>query len=328
MRSTISDFTNRHVARALFITVCTAGIGRADVIVLYSPSELVAGGLTEVMLSFQASPGAPFDLGGVTWDFVSDSVALIEFRWAKGLDGPDWIHTEVLPAPQAAFLGAPGAGPIVSDGTPFPVATLTVMATGCASVLVDAVPLRVFESTTFAELKIAGGLPFNFDVPSSLDAAVGVGGRYLSVTPSPGELPIALLVRSPDFECLNRYVDADGRLVDTPVYQTPAEWALLRIGDIDIVPDTDYEIRSECTGLSLPVSGRTWRWGDVNDDDIVDLDDLLCVIAGFSGDFSQCSLHSLDLRGDLPDGVIDLDDVLAVVDAFSGDSYPGPDPCN
>ena len=60
-------------------------------------------------------------------------------------------------------------------------------------------------------------------------------------------------------------------------------------------------------------------YGDVNDSGVVNLDDILCVIAGF-GDYDNCP--TADIAGCEANGVINLDDILAIIGAFGGD-----DPC-
>lgn len=60
-------------------------------------------------------------------------------------------------------------------------------------------------------------------------------------------------------------------------------------------------------------------YGDVNESGNVDLDDLLCVIAGFS-DVAACP--TADIAGCEANGVIDMDDILAIIGAFGG-----VDPC-
>ena len=60
-------------------------------------------------------------------------------------------------------------------------------------------------------------------------------------------------------------------------------------------------------------------YGDVNDSGVVDLDDILCVIAGF-GAADACP--TADIAGCEANGLIDLDDILAIIGAFGG-----TDPC-
>jgi hypothetical protein len=53
---------------------------------------------------------------------------------------------------------------------------------------------------------------------------------------------------------------------------------------------------------------------------VVDLDDILCVLAGFQ-DFNDCPGGDLFPCGG--NSIIDLDDILAILDAFSGDALCG-----
>lgn len=62
------------------------------------------------------------------------------------------------------------------------------------------------------------------------------------------------------------------------------------------------------------------KFGDVNADTNVNLDDLLCVLAGFSGQFTlTCPHERVDMVPcAVKDGLITLDDILASVTAFGG----------
>ena len=58
-------------------------------------------------------------------------------------------------------------------------------------------------------------------------------------------------------------------------------------------------------------------YGDADNSGRVDLDDILCVVDGYSG-ASQCLQSQLDIYPCEGDGDVDLDDVIAVLDAFTG----------
>lgn len=64
----------------------------------------------------------------------------------------------------------------------------------------------------------------------------------------------------------------------------------------------------------------TLKFGDVNNDTVVNLDDILCVVGGFGGHFtSACPKERVDLVPcPVRDGLITLDDILGVLTAFSG----------
>lgn len=161
-------------------------------------------------------------------------------------------------------------------------------------------------------------------------AMAGEGARYLSLTPSEpsGNAPLALILTSSDFPGLFSYVDATGGLTCDPVFQTAAQWGTVHIGGRFVVPDSEYTVRALCSGgaVSLEVSSQTWKWGDANDNGVINLDDILCVLNGFGGTFTTCTLYSTDFQGFTPNGIVNLDDILVVLAAFAGQSYPGPLP--
>ena len=76
------------------------------------------------------------------------------------------------------------------------------------------------------------------------------------------------------------------------------------------------------TGECVHVWGA-FPFGDLNNDGLIDLDDLLCTLAGFA-DMADCP--SADLFPCGGNHVIDTDDVLAVLDAFAGVPIC-PSPC-
>ncbi len=151
------------------------------------------------------------------------------------------------------------------------------------------------------------------------------GGRYITVTPNdPGQsLEFALVLTSPDFPCLEKYLDATGALVDTPTYQTVANWGTIGIGQAEIVPGTQYDVQVEYNGgvRSNIASATTWLWGDVDQNDLVNFTDINLVVQGFQGDFSQASLEAVDLHPCTPNGLINFQDINADVRAFQGAPY-------
>ncbi len=159
------------------------------------------------------------------------------------------------------------------------------------------------------------------------------GCRYLSVNPNmPGtDEPFALRVTSAELPCIDLFVSDEGLLTTTPVLKTAAEWGTVYVADHETVPVKSYTIQA-VNGLfvSETVAATTWHFGDTNNDLIIDLDDILCVLAAFSGNYStNCTLYSADQIGGFfnPDRIVNLDDILAVLNAFTGQAYPGPYPC-
>jgi len=95
--------------------------------------------------------------------------------------------------------------------------------------------------------------------------------------------------------------------------------------------DSDPCTLDLCAGVNC--SNPPVIYGDVNRNGFVTLADLFCVLDGYAGDFSDCSLADDDIHGSCgvglpeccPNGVITLADLFAVLDAYAGD--PECDPC-
>ena len=160
-----------------------------------------------------------------------------------------------------------------------------------------------------------------------------MSGRHLAVTPQPegSSAPVALRVTSPDWPCLLRYVDEDGKLVAPAdkVFQLPEDWATIIVQDPDIVPSTTYVVEAECgVYLSAPGSDDTWLWGDVNNDGIVDFTDVSLLVDAFKGFFLVVTIQAVDLAPCEPNNLIDMIDVSNVVNAFKGYPYPCSLPCH
>jgi len=108
------------------------------------------------------------------------------------------------------------------------------------------------------------------------------------------------------------------------------------VTDEDIVPSANenpviYELRAVCDAVDLDTTDAgeaiPFVWGDVNNDGIVDLQDVLCILDGFGGAFPNCPAHAVNLAQCIPDQIIDLFDILMVLDAFGGAPYPCASPC-
>lgn len=92
-------------------------------------------------------------------------------------------------------------------------------------------------------------------------------------------------------------------------------------------PDDEYcLIFTGCTQGFCAYRNRLY--GDVNDDGVVGLSDILCVLDGFQNNFDRCTFEDNDISGDkrtcIPDGSIDLFDILGVLDAFQAISLCCP----
>ncbi|NOT00765.1 MAG: hypothetical protein HOP29_09070 [Phycisphaerales bacterium] len=81
--------------------------------------------------------------------------------------------------------------------------------------------------------------------------------------------------------------------------------------------DCDVCTRGQCGAGACMYTQSIF--GDVNHDGLVDIFDILCVLDGFAGVFTTCTMLDVEL---VPcpdgDGIIDIFDILAVLDAFTG----------
>lgn len=175
----------------------------------------------------------------------------------------------------------------------------------------------------------SNGIPDNCEISAPFLSAVG--SRYLQLMPPMGSTPIALRLDSPDLPCLLKYVQADGSLGDSPVYMPGNSWNVYFLSGLEIIPATEYHVRADTgSGVSNPAIATTWNWGELTNDTSVDVDDILCSLATFAGQFSTCSIYAGDLKGASgfnPNLAINLDDLLAVIGAFANPAYTGPNPC-
>ena len=88
----------------------------------------------------------------------------------------------------------------------------------------------------------------------------------------------------------------------------------------------DNAFEFTAVGAQIRVSEKVF--GDVNNDGVTDLFDILCLLNGFGGDFSgDCILSDVDLVPCDGDGAILLEDILAVLNGFSGQLSPCPIVC-
>ena len=173
------------------------------------------------------------------------------------------------------------------------------------------------------------------------------GGRCLAVTAPAHGLPLALYVTGdpgdPQAACMSGYVQADGSLGATPVYQMSDDWATVYVCDAWIVPSAAYHVCCEFdethAGVFSPaVPAATARWADTvgvstgagwtQPNGIVDILDAVAILDKFSGLPSAPPLAWVDLVGMdqdgltcSPDGQIDIIDAVVALDAFGGQTY-------
>lgn len=151
----------------------------------------------------------------------------------------------------------------------------------------------------------------------------GIGPRALLVTPLPvnSPVPVALNITSPDWPCLDKFVNLDGTLTTTPVSQTPAQWGTINVHDPDIVPDTTYSISAVIGEIVAPPGfGKTAIWGDVDLNEMANIGDVLLTVDGWLGSI-RVPQEAMDLLPCIQDERINLRDILAAVGAWLGSSY-------
>jgi len=169
----------------------------------------------------------------------------------------------------------------------------------------------------------------------SAPTATTEGTRYIEVLPPAETQPVAFFVKGIGgigVNCVALYIQDDGTLGTYPVFKTPAQWGTVHLHGEEIFPDATYRVHADCGVPGAPVlsagqSARLWRYGDVNGDLAIDLDDLLLLFDGFEGDFSLATLYNLDMAACEPNGAIDLDDILVMLDAFVGLEFLCARPC-
>ena len=95
-------------------------------------------------------------------------------------------------------------------------------------------------------------------------------------------------------------------------------------GDVDCSDWDLFELAWTGPGNppAFPPCATERLFGDVDQNGTVNIFDLLCVLQGFSGNFSACSLEDVDLAPCAGNGTIDIFDLLAVLNGFAG-----IDPC-
>lgn len=260
---------------------------------------------------------------------------------------PDFIF-----AGAESFVGLDCDNLRVATGlaTGFPVgASNYYLAHYTLDVSLDATPGSTFEVSilpkpdTFLRDGDENPITYAVDTPCTLTitdcappTAIARGSRYIDVTPAADVDPVALRVtgdtKDPNVSCVLGYVQLNGTLGAVPVFQTPAQWGTVHVHDDEIIPSTVYSVQTDCgpivgSSVSPEIAVTTSRWGDVNHDLTVDIDDILCVLSGFGGNFNFCTAQEVDMWGCVPDGTINIDDILRVLAAFGGAQYPCADPC-
>jgi len=152
-------------------------------------------------------------------------------------------------------------------------------------------------------------------IPSANCATGLVGTRLLSggvnVTGSPGYLGTFL-------------VDVDAATADGSVFSvafSPSQSALRDANGASI----PFSIASACTIIVGQCSEVTY--GDVDDNGVINLFDVLCILKRFQGSTDGCRLVQADIAPCGGDGVVDVLDVMATLDELSTGAAACPNPC-
>lgn len=168
------------------------------------------------------------------------------------------------------------------------------------------------------------------------------GSRYLSITPTSTNTPLAVRVAVADEPCRFWYADFDpdpmlagtnvARLQSTPVYRPGNSWGTLHIADAGVVPSRGYDVQTQrLDGLLSPrLTTYTDLWADLTAAfGVVDALDVVSSVDRFRGKPGSPPVQRSDLVGSRPNYVVDALDIVAVVDAFRGLPYPfsTPAPC-
>ncbi len=165
------------------------------------------------------------------------------------------------------------------------------------------------------------------------------GSRYVAITPPEGTEPVALRLTSTDHPCVVKYVNHEGRLLDTPVLRLPDEWTTAHAHGREIVPDSTYTVRVELSDQTIvdEAAVRTGLWGDVvgpfaygqwaPPDGSVDIIDAVAGVDRFRNLPYAPPMEACDLQPEVPDGNLDIIEVSYILDAFRGQPYPFSEPC-
>ena len=169
------------------------------------------------------------------------------------------------------------------------------------------------------------------ETPFPAPWAQTAGARRFTVTPQPPDdpnVPQALLVTSPDYTCLSKYIDASGELTDTPVFLSPIEWGTVTVSGSDVLPDSTYHVATECGGdLTVATPVDTGVWGDVTNNDVVNALDAICILLLVAGTPADCTFEDADIWPCTPDGYINVFDIFEVLDVIEGEGFPCAGPC-
>ena len=232
------------------------------------------------------------------------------------------------PAEPTCFSDADCAGPRLCDplggegdiectsDTDCPSGSCPPQCTGCSEFFCCTKGDATCSICSFHRARVLGGLTVGNDVigpigpPTVIEISdciaptvTAVAARYVSITPAPGDNPVAFRVTSSEIglECVETYMSASGFMGKSPLaggtpipatYQTPAVWGTFLARGADLVADRTMTIQADCnpdspgTNLSDPVSVTMWVWADVDDNGVVDIVDITKALDAFRSLFN------------------------------------------
>lgn len=235
----------------------------------------------------------------VAWPSVDTPVALVlsadgnDIYWAESAADDDRIKR--AEAGTGLNVATVVSWPEISD----PVALAVTAPTGCAAALVTS-----------------------------------AGPRYLEIDSGLGLDTVAFHVAGdatdPTSSCVDGYIQSDGTLGTTAVFQPRDVWGSMTLSGSGIIPSTRYAIRAECGSnvsavASTPRSATTWRRGDTDNNLTVDFNDIARIVAGFLVEYGTgdppLTVEMVDLAGYVNErcrinGIIDFIDIAAGIEAF------------
>jgi hypothetical protein len=117
-----------------------------------------------------------------------------------------------------------------------------------------------------------------------------------------------------------------GTLGSTPFYKTASQWGTAKVRGAQIRPGTDYLVETQCdfpgVVLSAATTARTWRWGDIDGNGIVNALDIAQLVDAFKGRVGSVPWEQANIWGCAPDAFLDALDITEDVDAFKGLQFP------
>jgi|GEM_PF-3163755 len=178
------------------------------------------------------------------------------------------------------------------------------------------------------------------------------GSRYLAVSlqPAASDIPQAIVVKGACTGGVARYVGAPvpfynegapghgplsmaGLLVDDPadaVFLTPAEWGdpVYVIGET-LAPGSTYDVWADCgspgnPGFSESNRALTYRFGDVDNNTLQNVNDVFFILLAFKGEFllqPAVTRSRTDVHDCVPNRLININDAVVSILAFQGKTH-------